>query len=59
MRRSTASYSPGAVTGLLLFIPLSVVVLRSLRRRLTDAAFVGSVLGGILLHVLATLAALS
>ncbi len=53
------SYSPGAVTGLLLFLPLGVAVLRSLRQRLSGAVYVGAILGGALLHGLATFVALS
>ena len=43
-------YSPGTVTGLLLYIPLSVIVLRSSAARLSRATFVRSVLLGVLLH---------
>ncbi len=53
------SYSPGTVTGLLLYIPLSAFLLRSFAGRLSKAVFVGSVLFGILVHALATLSALS
>ena len=52
------SYSAGAVTGLLLFIPLSFVVLRALAKQLDRSAFVGAVLVGILIHALATFTAL-
>lgn len=51
-------YSPGTVTGLLLFIPLSVIVLRSSAARLSGAVFAGSILFGVLLHGLATFLAL-
>lgn len=53
------SYSPGAVTGLLLFVPLSAVVLRSLARQLARPVFAGAVLLGVLFHLLATSIALS
>ena len=43
-------YMPGTVTGLLLYIPLSFVVLRSLSTRLSAAVFAGAVLFGVLLH---------
>jgi hypothetical protein len=56
---ASGSYSAGAVTGLLLFIPLSVAILRSLVKRLSRPVFVGSVLGGVLFHAFATFAALS
>ena len=52
------SYSAGAVTGLLLFIPLSFVVLRALAKQLSRSAFLGSVLFGLLIHALATFTAL-
>lgn len=55
----SGSYSAGAVTGLVLFIPLSVALLRSLWSRLPRPVFVGSVIGGVLFHSFATLAALS
>ena len=48
------SYSPGTVTGLLLYIPLSVIVLRSSVARLPRAIFASSVLFGVLLHGLAS-----
>lgn len=52
-------YSPGAVTGLVLYIPLSVGVVRALAGQLTGPVLVGSVVFGVLLHALATLVALS
>lgn len=52
------SYSPGTVTGLLLYIPLSAILLRSSASQLPRAVFVGSVLFGILVHALATFSAL-
>lgn len=52
------SYSPGTVTGLLLYVPLSAILLRSLARRLSRPVFVGAVVFGILLHGLATVSAL-
>lgn len=53
------SYSPGTVTGLLLYVPLSAFLLRSLVRWLSRPVFVGAVVLGILLHGLAALSALS
>ena len=50
-------YSPGVVTGLLLYIPLSVVVLRFSATMLPKAHFARAVLLGILLHALVTLVA--
>jgi hypothetical protein len=43
-------YSPGTVTGMLLSIPLSAIVLRSAAARLSGATFARSVLFGVLLH---------
>lgn len=51
-------YSPGTVTGLLLFIPLSIVVLRSSAVRLPRATFAGAVVFGVLLHGFVTFVAL-
>lgn len=56
---ATGSYSPGTVTGLVLYIPLSVVVLRSSAGRLSRAGFAGAVVFGVLVHAAATLLALS
>lgn len=50
--------SAGTLTGLLLFIPLSAVLLWSSAGRLSRPAFVASVLFGILVHALATVSAL-
>jgi hypothetical protein len=55
---ATESYSPGTITGLLLFVPLSALLLRSSARRLSRAAFAGSVVFGVLVHALATFSAL-
>ena len=43
-------YSPGTVTGLLLYVPLSAIVLRSSAARLSRPVFVKAVLFGVLLH---------
>lgn len=51
-------YSPGTVTGLVVFIPLSIVVLRGSAARLPRGVFIGSVVFGILLHGLVTYLAL-
>ena len=52
-----ARYSPGVVTGLLLYVPLSAAVLRSSATSLTRARFAGAVLGGVVLHGMVTLVA--
>lgn len=51
------SYSPGTVTGLALYIPLSVVVLRSSAARLPRPVFLGSAVFGIILHGLVAILA--
>ena len=43
-------YSPGTVTGLLLYLPLSVVVLRVSVTQLSRSVFASSVLFGVLIH---------
>ena len=43
-------YSPGTVTGLLLYIPLSAIVLRASAARLSGAIFVKAVFFGVLIH---------
>ena len=53
------SYSPGTITGLLLYIPLSAFLLRSFAGRLSRPVFAGAVLVGVLVHALATFTALS
>jgi len=53
------SYSPGTVTGVLLYIPLSAILLRSSARLLPRTVFAGAVVLGVLLHILATFSALS
>jgi len=52
-------YSPGAVTGLLLSIPLGIAVVRASAGRLSRGVLVGAVLFGILFHAAATSMALS
>jgi len=46
-------YSPGTVTGLLLFLPLSAIVLRASASRFSGPVFAGCILSGFLLHGLA------
>jgi len=45
-----ASYSPGAITSFVLFIPLSVIVLRLSFVRLSGRIFIGAVILGFLIH---------
>lgn len=52
-------YSPGTITGLLLYLPLSATVLRSSAARLPAALFVRSVLVGVALHGLVAVIAFS
>jgi len=50
-------YSPGTVTGLLIFIPLGVLVLREMREHLSIARFAGCLVAGGVVHVFVTLIA--
>jgi hypothetical protein len=45
-----ARYSPGTITGLLLYIPLSAIVLRASAARLSRPVFARSVGGGLAMH---------
>jgi len=45
-------YSPGVVTGLLIYIPLSVIVLRLSASRLSAGAFRSAVVFGVVLHAI-------
>jgi hypothetical protein len=47
---ATASYSPGLISGLLLYLPLSLATLRAARRSLTPRSFAVAVLSGLLIH---------
>ncbi len=55
----TASYSPGTVSGVLIWIPLGVDALRRSHRALSAAEFYGGVTLGAAAHGLVTLAALT
>jgi hypothetical protein len=52
-------YSPGTATGVLLSLPLSVAILRSSADGLPRRHFRGAVVAGVLMHGLATFAALA
>ncbi len=43
-------YSPGTITGLLLYLPLSAIVLRASATQLSGTVFASSVLFGVLIH---------
>jgi hypothetical protein len=45
-----STYSPGAITGLLVFVPLGGVTLLSMSRRLPRHQFVLATLGGVAFH---------
>ena len=45
-----ARYSPGTITGLLIYIPLSVIVLRLSSARLATPVFAGAIVFGVALH---------
>jgi hypothetical protein len=55
----TRSYSPGAVSGLLLWIPLGVFTLRRAWCCVSRGSFIAGLLTGIALHAVVTLSALS
>ena len=55
----TRSYSPGALSGVLLWIPLGVFALRQAWRQVPRSSFLFSVVAGVLLHGLVFLSALS
>lgn len=52
-------YSPGTVTGLLVSLPLSVIVLRSSADGMPNSQFLGAILPGVLLHGAVTFIALA
>jgi len=56
---ATRSYSPGLATGLLLWIPLGVVIIRTARSRWAPAQVRAGVGVGVLLHIGVTLAGYS
>ena len=51
----TRTYSPGVFSGTLLWIPLGVFALRSMRARLTRSVFRLACLGGVALQVMVCL----
>ena len=50
-------YSPGTVSGLLIYVPLGIVVLRDMRSYLATNAFVACLGAGAIAHVFITFAA--
>lgn len=52
------TYSPGTITGLLVFLPLSVLVIRSFSARLPRPVLARAIVAGILAHGLVTFIAL-
>ncbi len=52
------SYSPGTITGLLLYIPLSVIIIRWAATHLSRGVVGGAILFGIGVHAVATLSAI-
>jgi hypothetical protein len=53
----TRSYSPGLVTGLLLWLPLGAVTLRRARREVSRRTFAVGVMAGLLAHAVVSLLA--
>jgi hypothetical protein len=52
-----ATYSPGTITGVLLYLPLGGLVLRHMSRKLSGQVFARAVLAGIVAHALIAVAA--
>jgi hypothetical protein len=48
---ATSSYSPGLVTGLLLFLPVGIAALSYCRRVLTPERFLMAAVAGVLVHI--------
>jgi hypothetical protein len=48
----TASYSPGAITATLLWLPLGIYALRRLRHEVPGRAYAAGIAAGVALHVL-------
>jgi len=55
----SASYSPGTISGLLLFIPLGIITFKKVLPKLSGRDKVIGISLGILIHFLASLAAMS
>ena len=53
-----ATYSPGVVTGVLLYLPIAGLALYTLSQRLPRPAFVGAVMVGVAIHAAVTITAL-
>ncbi|MGI9272608.1 MAG: HXXEE domain-containing protein [Woeseiaceae bacterium] len=47
-------YSPGTVSGILISLPLGLLVLREMRKRLSVAAFTGCLVWGVIAHIFIT-----
>lgn len=54
---AVGEYSPGTITGLLLYIPMSVIILRWAAAHLSRGVVGGAILFGIGVHAVATLSA--
>ena len=54
---AVGAYSPGTITGLLLYLPMSAIILRWALDHLSRGVFGGAILFGIGLHAVATLSA--
>ncbi len=55
----TFSYSPGLVSGLLLFIPLGAITLRRAREQVNRRTFRAGVIVGLVMHAVVVLLAFS
>ena len=54
---AVGAYSPGTITGLLLYVPLSVIIIRWAATHLSHRVVGGAILLGIAIHAMATLLA--
>jgi hypothetical protein len=51
------SYSPGVITGTVLYLPLGIMALRLGRRRLFETTFWMAVAGGVVIHAVVAIVA--
>ena len=54
-----ATYSPGTITGVVLYLPLGGLALRTMSRRLPGRVFTRSVIAGVVVHAFVSLMALA
>jgi hypothetical protein len=52
---ATGAYSPGTISGLLLYVPLSVIIFRWAAMNMSRSAVAGAILFGVAVHAVVTL----